>query len=402
MLDPSRFDVSYRDHTAVVFEGSVKVLGRRMIVRRRGVRPGGKRERISEFTEASRRRFRERLGAVRYSHMGRCFWVTLTYHNAFPDPDSAVVDVQRFLRYFRSRFPRGSYVWRLELQKRGAPHFHLLLWFGDTWHRYRPGRGSGFDVVKLGPRICSEFWFHRQRTRLRDEWTALVARGDKYHRKYGCKVENVRRGFESVSWYLQKYVSKAEMDVRYGGRRWGFSYGIPAEPFAVVEGERVPRLVRDLRRYLAAKRRRFLSCADGLGGRVGWVRSGGCLVRGSPVRWNVGRRSLPSDSRGDPVNGWKRRRVRYEFLTEKGRRLWARSERFLAGLAVRRSGGSQRERERCFAFLFAVPVVVVRRLLASYSLAACDPGNVLEKFENVSPLWIEDNSVILSGVGASF
>jgi hypothetical protein len=55
-------------------------------------------------------------------------FVTLTYPRTYnPDPASWKRDVQAFRKRFERHFGKCPIVWRLELQERGAPHFHLLV-----------------------------------------------------------------------------------------------------------------------------------------------------------------------------------------------------------------------------------------------------------------------------------
>lgn len=87
-------------------------------------------------------------------------FLTLTYGRKFPSPRDSKAHLKSFLKWLRRRYPLSSGVWRLELQKRGAPHYHLLA-FGlprmdldelrAVW-----GRIIGFDPaveVAQSPRV---------------------------------------------------------------------------------------------------------------------------------------------------------------------------------------------------------------------------------------------------------
>lgn len=53
--------------------------------------------------------------------------LTLTYGMEFPiNGGQAKDDLNRFLVWFRRKFEKPSYVWFLEFQRRGAPHFHIM------------------------------------------------------------------------------------------------------------------------------------------------------------------------------------------------------------------------------------------------------------------------------------
>ena len=53
--------------------------------------------------------------------------ITLTYGETFPrDGQKVKADLHRFLVKFGRAFGEHSYVWFVEFQRRGAPHFHIL------------------------------------------------------------------------------------------------------------------------------------------------------------------------------------------------------------------------------------------------------------------------------------
>jgi hypothetical protein len=54
--------------------------------------------------------------------------LTLTYTAEYPPIAQSKRDIKVFLQWFRRKCPSACGVWRLELQNRGAPHYHLLLW----------------------------------------------------------------------------------------------------------------------------------------------------------------------------------------------------------------------------------------------------------------------------------
>jgi len=76
-------------------------------------------------------------------------FVTLTYHDHFPSPRASKKHLKAFLERVKYSFPEVWGMWKLEPQKRGAPHFHLMLfgpapdaeWVARVWHRLA-GAGS--------------------------------------------------------------------------------------------------------------------------------------------------------------------------------------------------------------------------------------------------------------------
>ena len=55
-------------------------------------------------------------------------FVTLTYPKSFPEPKQSKKHLKEFIRRIKRTFPMAGIIWKLEPQKRGAPHYHLLVW----------------------------------------------------------------------------------------------------------------------------------------------------------------------------------------------------------------------------------------------------------------------------------
>jgi hypothetical protein len=85
---------------------------------------GGRRGLVNTFTPASRRRMLRKVARIAPQ---RVVFITLTYPKRYPDPRRAKDHLRAFFERIRRRFPTASGIWRLELQERGAPHFHLLM-----------------------------------------------------------------------------------------------------------------------------------------------------------------------------------------------------------------------------------------------------------------------------------
>lgn len=90
---------------------------------------GGRRGEITSFSAASRRRLVKLFAALderACMALGARF-ITLTYGRGFPSGQGSKAHLSAFLRWIRRRWPVASGVWRLEFQKRGAPHYHFLF-----------------------------------------------------------------------------------------------------------------------------------------------------------------------------------------------------------------------------------------------------------------------------------
>lgn len=189
---------------------------------------GGIRGRVYEFSKGSARRFRRELATVERQAFSEASLVTLTYPDAFPAPESHIIykyHLDRFKtelrRYFERRGATASGHWRLEFQKRGAAHYHLLVY----------GVGAFRDLDQLLNIRKGETRRERRRRlrcfgRIEDDlcaiWFGIVGSGDPKHRRAGVTME----ALETVgggSSYMAKYAGKTDQ-TRPGdftGRYWG-------------------------------------------------------------------------------------------------------------------------------------------------------------------------------------
>ncbi|MFA7346054.1 MAG: hypothetical protein WC003_17280 [Terrimicrobiaceae bacterium] len=148
--------------------------------------------------------------------------ITLTYPAEFPTNGR---EVKRNFNFFRKRllrrFPGIRGVWFLEFQKRGAPHFHILVSIKMNEHgeihertrrRGKQGPKSYKTVVTLEAMI-SEWWF------------TIVGSKDKKHLAAGCSWEMIENSDGALRYAAahaskpnQKIVPKTFVEV---GRFWG-------------------------------------------------------------------------------------------------------------------------------------------------------------------------------------
>lgn len=88
---------------------------------------GGLRGAVKGFSEASRRRLLQTVRSIKLDADLPLF-ITLTYPNVFPDARSSKRHLKMFFERFKRAFPAHGSIWKLEPQKRGAPHYHILSW----------------------------------------------------------------------------------------------------------------------------------------------------------------------------------------------------------------------------------------------------------------------------------
>ncbi len=129
------------------------------------------------------------------------FFVTLTYPENFPTPRESKKHLDNFIKRLKRRYPELGYIWKIELQKRGAPHYHIFIW----------------GVPREGVYLF-----------MLEAWYEIVGSRDPWHAINGVKVETIR-SYKGVKSYVSKYIAKKdETIVPEGlGRTWGYGGKIP-------------------------------------------------------------------------------------------------------------------------------------------------------------------------------
>lgn len=180
----------------------------------------GTRSEITTFSEKSRARLLENAHEVTAELKERGikpgFMLTLTYPGDWRSvaPDGRAVKrhldkiERRLKRYFTRLGMSFSALWFLEFQKRGAPHFHLILWG---------------EHLKL-----TDLQYRQAQTDLRTAWAEVVAHSDpvhrENHRRRGVGFERMKKGHLGyAAKYAKKMTQKTVPDEFANvGRFWGF------------------------------------------------------------------------------------------------------------------------------------------------------------------------------------
>lgn len=205
---------------------------------------GGRRGLCGPFSRGSRLRMLQLLAKLLQV---RCLFATLTYGEYSIDCKDWKRDKAAFERRLKRKFPAAGWIWRLESQRRGAPHYHLLI-FGVDW-------------IECG-------WLART-------WYEVVGSNNPNHLQAGTSIERVK-GDRAVGRYVGKYLGKmpnsAELpdglDWEHVGRWWGVRYAECIPWAECLRGELTERegvrLLRFVGRYLShvAGLRRRVGCAS--------------------------------------------------------------------------------------------------------------------------------------------
>lgn len=84
-----------------------------------------KRGLVTNFSDASRRRLIDLTARLDVENTQPKF-LTLTFAG-IPAPETAKLMFRRYIKRLRRRYPEMSALWRVEMQKRGSPHFHIII-----------------------------------------------------------------------------------------------------------------------------------------------------------------------------------------------------------------------------------------------------------------------------------
>lgn len=148
-------------------------------------------------------------------------FVTLTYGLQYPiSGRETKSDLNRFLVNFRRVYPGESYIWVMEFQKRGAPHFHIMTTvplsenprkhrraIAEMWVRAVLGKGdreycdlATLQKVNLRARMMA---VHEHESQIKELWSK-----------------------DGAVWYIAKYATKLHQkevpeQFRSVGRFWG-------------------------------------------------------------------------------------------------------------------------------------------------------------------------------------
>lgn len=221
-----------------------------------GVMGGGRRGDVTEFSRASRRRLMKLLNSVNRDATALPYFVTLTYHDTWPaDRKGRKRHLDAFRKRLERRFGRFPAVWRLEFQRRGAPHYHLLLFLRPEQIAPR-----GMSVEPEYRAVCIQ----RLRAAVAWFWWEVVDREDDQLLMAGTSVERTR-SWRGVNSYAAKYMGKLEsfqQDAGPIGRCWGvwrremLGISYVTHSLTFVSAFRVRRVLRKFARFKHRNRRR--------------------------------------------------------------------------------------------------------------------------------------------------
>lgn len=203
-----------------------------------GANRGGKRGKVSTYSDASRRNCQ--LFLAKLNRQSKAFTMALTLPGNVEFLTSAKVHLAfKTLcnRLTASRlFPDVSFVWKRELQRRGALHYHLLLY------------GLENEGVRTG--------FHRW---IAENWNDSVSIGlsereKKKHFSWHSHTKNMEAVRGNIAGYFAKYLGKPLETVSevIPGRWWG-KINLKALPLSVGSEMPMPKRAAIIAHRIARK-----------------------------------------------------------------------------------------------------------------------------------------------------
>jgi hypothetical protein len=123
--------IEYDSRYRYIAQGAL-VVAYRHLPRSAPLEGGGKRGKVTEFSDRSRKRL------TRLLHRLSPAWgvfITLTIADASVSPQRAKRRLWLLIRWLRSKLGFEAVVWKQEFQQRGAVHYHLLAF---SWRRRPP------------------------------------------------------------------------------------------------------------------------------------------------------------------------------------------------------------------------------------------------------------------------
>lgn len=139
-----------------------------------------------DFAGKKRKRMLDKFNAWRFRCQNAVF-IHLTYPSEYPlNWRLWKLNLKEFKRLLMKRFPAAEGMWKLELQKRGAPHFHIIL---DLRSRCR---------------------IDRLRQWCDAAWARIAHQDDVYQGKYAVRVEPIFSIRHALN-YAAKYCGKVQL-----------------------------------------------------------------------------------------------------------------------------------------------------------------------------------------------
>ena len=148
--------------------------------------PTRKTKDIKTFSVNSRRRLIQLLARVNLKYYSEVYFVSTTFDKVYPENSKELkYFLDRYLKSLKKSYPDLAYIWKLEIQKRGVPHFHFFFFIPSYTNRYKIG------VVK---KI------------IKSKWNMMLKDKNQWTKKYSVNFQTVKEKKKVFS-YVAKYLN---------------------------------------------------------------------------------------------------------------------------------------------------------------------------------------------------
>jgi hypothetical protein len=168
---------------------------------------------ISKFSTKSRRKMLNVLTRINFKKYKKVVFLTTTFHRVKPtDKHILKYMLKRFIKKLSNNRKNIDYIWRVENQDRGMPHFHIILLYKNWSGNYTENEFNAIMTTK---------------------WLDITKEINEYSIKHSCKTIFPEEK-NNYAFYCAKYCSKEEKkdtaDIL--NRRWGSSYCLFINPLS--------------------------------------------------------------------------------------------------------------------------------------------------------------------------
>lgn len=156
----------------------------------------------------------------------RGFFVTLTYPKEYVNDRKVYKKhLKAMIMRLRRKYDEIALIWKLEYQKRGAPHYHILLYIKN---------GAKLDDIRA--------WISLN-------WYQVVKSNDYKHYKAGTNVKPIIGNNTRLMRYLGKYIGKIYETVNETGRVWGVWGIMPMGKIVIMIIKDWVEIIRRIRKW---------------------------------------------------------------------------------------------------------------------------------------------------------
>jgi len=194
----------------------------------------GKKNQIKEFSSKARRNFIFFVNSIKVDEFFNKYFITLTYHNDYPtDLRLLKLDLKKFLIYSRREFPQFEYIWKLEIQKRNAPHYHLAFFF----------------TFQLSPNQQNYFT-----QKINNIWNEITSCKCNHCKLYKSKVYSINNQYVFYSYMTKEITKNKQTEIIKLGRFWGHSKNLKVfkwttEEISIEEWKQIKQKILEHPKY---------------------------------------------------------------------------------------------------------------------------------------------------------